>query len=438
MSYTHTIRLRLARSGLVPGGAATLRRVATYYLDPGRGTRVVAANLALAAVYMAVGRASLAAATEHRAVSSIWPAAGIAFFALVRYGVRLWPGVALGAYLVNTSNGIPTIGSLLIASGEVLEAIAGALLVRRLADFRRSLDRVRDVVALTALAGTISTLVAATIGVTTLVVTGSTSVASAESLWLVWWTGDAVGVLVMAPLLLVWTTPRRALPARRWQRTETLLSFLTVALVTDTLFAQWGMVVYAVYPLGIWLAWRFGPRGAATVVAMVTLIAALRTLSGYGPFTSFGPTANLFSLQLFLALFAVTSLLFAAAHAEARESDARLRASEARYRMLAQHLPDGCVVLYDDALRLLLVEGPAVAKAGFAKADVEGRTLDEVLRARSRDGAWRAPPGGHPREGARVRVSVPGAGVPGTRAAALRRPVGDPARDGARARHHAA
>lgn len=50
-------------------------------------------NVAVAAIYLAVGHYSLAAATEHRVVSSLWPPAGIALFALLRYGTRLWPGV---------------------------------------------------------------------------------------------------------------------------------------------------------------------------------------------------------------------------------------------------------------------------------------------------------------------------------------------------------
>lgn len=350
-------------------------------VDAAQLARYVLGNVALATVYAGVARISLAAATQHRVVSSIWPPAGIALFVLVRYGVRWWPGVAIGAYVLNATSGIPAPASTMIALGDMLEGVAGALLVRRAVALRVSLDRVRDVAALTGIAGALCTMIAATVGVATLVLSGSTSLATAGSLWLVWWTGDAVGVLVVAPFLLVWTVPEVAQPA--WQRRgiEAVASVAIAALLCDLLFARFGMFVFVVYPVGMWLAWRFGPRGAATAIALTSLIAAYRTLGGYGPFTSLGPTANLFALQLFLSLFAVKVLFIAAARAEAHEAESRLRGSETRYRMLAQHLPDGCVVLYDEDLRLLLVEGPAIAAAGFVKEEVEGRTLGEIFDA---------------------------------------------------------
>ena len=309
-------------------------------LGPGvaRVARVIFWNAVLAAAYWSVARVSLAAATEHRVVSSIWPPAGIALFALARYGLNLWPGVALGAYLLNASSGIPVLGSLLIAAGDALEAATGALLIRRVVPLRWSLVRVRDVAVLAGVAGAVSTLIGASIGVTTLVLTGSTSASTAFSLWLVWWTGDAVGVLVFAPLLFVWTTPETALTSFRWPGFEPVLSFAVTAFVTDVLFARWGMFVFAVYPLGTWLAWRYGPRGAATGAAMVTMIAAWRTLSGYGPFAALGPTAGLFGLQLFLALFAFKCLIFAAARSQSEAAQYEIEEKHEQLERLSRLL----------------------------------------------------------------------------------------------------
>ena len=359
-------------------GIGSLERV-------GEWAAFVAANIALATVYAGVARLSLAAATEHRVVSSIWPPAGIALFALLRFGPRYWPGVALGAWILNASSGVAPLAAAAIAAGDMLEAVVGAWLVRRVTGQRRALSRVRDVLALTILAGVGSTMIAATIGVGTLVISGSASTTPALSLWLEWWTGDAVGILLVAPLLLVWTTPEHAPPGIRWRWVEAALLFLMLVLLTDQLFSRSAMLVFAVYPVGMWIAWRFGPRGAATGAALVTIVATWRTLSGLGPFTTMTPTENLFALQLYLALLAIKSLLFAAARAEALYGEARLRASEGRYRGLARNLPDGCVVLYDRDLRLLLVEGPAIAAAGFIKEEVEGKRLVEIFDAAHAD-----------------------------------------------------
>lgn len=338
-------------------------------------------SVVLAGVYFGVARISLVAATEHRVVSSIWPPAGIAVFALLRYGRRYWPGIALGAFLLNVMSDIPTAASLAIALGDTLEAVVGAYLVARVMGHRRSLSHVRDVLALTLLGGGVGTMIAATIGVTALVTSGSTSMASAVSLWLVWWTGDAVGVLMVAPFLLVWTAPEQPAPAVAVRPVEAGLLFLALALVTDYVFGTATMLVFAVYPLNLIIAWRHGPRGAATAAAVVTIIASWRTLSGYGPFTTLTPTQNLFALQFFLALLAIKGLVFAAARAEAVFGERRIRASETRYRMLAHNLPEGCVVLYDRHMRLLLVEGPALAGAGFTKEAVEGKRLTDVFDA---------------------------------------------------------
>ena len=341
--------------------------------------RDLALNAAVAVSYAVVGNASLAAATEHRAISSLWMPSGIALFALVRFGPRLWPGVALASFLFNQSVGIPVACSLAIAAGDALEAVLGAHLVLRVWTTREGPRSLRDVLALAVFAGVLSTAVAATIGVGTLVLSEATTLHTAPALWLVRWTGDAVGVLVLSPLLFAWSQPEEHEPSPRSRRFEVVLAFVGLAIMTDLLFAKWGMLSFAIFPLVGWIALRLGLRGASTAVLVVTLVASLRTLAGYGPFTALSPTGNLFALQLFLVLIALMSLSFAALQHEARASAERLRKSEALYRMLAQHLPDGCVVLFDDALRLLLVEGPAVAGAGFVKKEVEGRTLDQIF-----------------------------------------------------------
>ena len=341
--------------------------------------RELALNVAIAAAYVAAGYASLSAATEHRAVSSLWLPAGISLFALLRLGPRYWPGVVVAAYILNASNGLPVVASVFMAGGETLEALLGAWLVRRAWGINRGPGSLRQVGQLVGLAGLASTMLGATIGVATLVASGATTIATAGALWLVWWTGDAVGVVVVAPLLLAWVRSAEAPLRGRWLRVEAAVTFGVLAAGTYVLFANWSMLVFAIFPLTGWIALRMGMRGATSAVAVVTLVAGWCTLAGYGPFTAMSPTANLFALQLFLMLLAAMSLLFAALQADARAAGERLRTSERRYRMLAQHLPDGCVVLFDRDVRLLLAEGPAIAGAGFAQSEIEGRTLGEIF-----------------------------------------------------------
>src|SRR3954469_4944830 len=101
----------------------------------------------LAAVYFAAAKLGLQLASAHPSITAVWPPTGIALAALVVWGYRFWPGVALGALLANATTDVPALTPLGITVGNTLEALAGAALLARF-DFRPSLERVRDVLAL--------------------------------------------------------------------------------------------------------------------------------------------------------------------------------------------------------------------------------------------------------------------------------------------------
>src|SRR3989449_2303339 len=145
---------------------------------------------AVAAVYFGAAKLGLLAAVAQKVVSSAWPPTGVALATLLLFGVRFWPGIALGAFLLNWTSGVPAAG---IAAGNTLEAVTAVLLLRRVADFRPSLAGLRDVFALVTLAALVSPLVSATIGVLSLWASGMIERAAAGHLWFVWWSGDAMG-----------------------------------------------------------------------------------------------------------------------------------------------------------------------------------------------------------------------------------------------------
>jgi signal transduction histidine kinase len=303
-----------------------------------RIARDVLLMIAIAIIYTAVAKISLAAAAAHHVVSSIWPPAGIAVFVLVRFGLRFWPAIAVGAFALNYSNGITPTGALLIAVGNSLEALVAAHWLTHVAKINRALDRVRDVLALVGFAGIVSTMIAATVGVLSLVLTGAAQPDAATHLWLVWWTGDAVGVIVVTPLLLTWTEPESDAPHTRMRGLEQLLTFVALAVACDLLFRRWGGFFYLVFPITTWIALRFGRRGAATASAIVLVIATGYTIQALGPFVQYSALGNLFALQLFLAVLAAKSMLFAASRAETQNGNARLLESESRYQHLSRQL----------------------------------------------------------------------------------------------------
>src|SRR5205809_5144256 len=106
-----------------------------------RGPRVVAAIVALSAVYFAAGKLGLSLALVNTSTTAVWPPTGIALAALLLMGRRVWPGIAIGAFLVNVTTTADVPSSFGIAIGNTLEAIIGAHLVNAFANGSRAFER---------------------------------------------------------------------------------------------------------------------------------------------------------------------------------------------------------------------------------------------------------------------------------------------------------
>ncbi len=336
-----------------------------------------AAVALLAALYFAAAKLGLLAAVAQAVVSSAWPPAGLALAALVLLGIRYWPGIAIGAFLLNASSGVPPAGAALIGVGNTLEAVVGTLLLQRVVRFRPSLERLQDVAGLVLLAAAVSPAVSATIGVASLWWSGAISSASYGALWFVWWSGDAMGVLVFGSLLLTWAaTPRlRESPGRT---VEALVLVLLLVVLTDALFRLPFNYVYAIFPVVCWAALRFGPRGAATATTLVTSLAIWSTLHGRGPFVASTPTENLALLQTFVGLLAVTALVLAALVTERTTAEQALSASATHDRVLFDSNPNPLFVYDLDTLGLLAVNEAAVRQYGYTREELLTMTVEDM------------------------------------------------------------
>lgn len=182
--------------------------------------------LVTAIAYGVTGRLGLLLAIPPGYATAIWPPSGIALAALLVGGVRVWPGVVLGSVLVNiwTAFDTSSAGAMLlsvaralgIGGGAAVQAVVGALLVQRYVGFPHPLDREKAVGLFLLLGGPVSCLISATIGITTLFLSDMIPWAMVFVSWWTWWVGDTIGVLIVTPLVCIWTAePRRVWRQRR-------------------------------------------------------------------------------------------------------------------------------------------------------------------------------------------------------------------------------
>ena len=147
--------------------------------------------------------------------------------------------------------------------------------------------------------------------------------------------GDALGDLVVAPVVLTWRSfggltlsARRILEGLALVVTAVALScfvFLLGPPLDPTPFRQ----AHILFPVLIWAAVRFGPRGGTATILLVSVFAIWGSLVGHGPFVGDTPDLSLLKLQIFMAVASITALVLAAASTE------RVEALKAEQELLA-------------------------------------------------------------------------------------------------------
>jgi two-component system, NarL family, sensor histidine kinase FusK len=298
--------------------------------------------LILAVIYVGVARLGLLLSFVLGNNALVWPPTGIALAALLLFGSHLWPGIALGAFLASASTGIPLAVACGVSAGNTLEALFAVFLLRRVVRFQNALERLQDVFGLVGLAAGLSTMVSATIDVTSFCLGGVASWDAYGLLWRVWWLGGAMSNLVVAPLLLTWSS-RFRVKRRLWRIAETGALLVSLVLVCLLVFGGWSRVAlihapldYAVFPFIIWAALRFSQREAMTATFVVSAIALWGTAHGFGPFVRGTVPERLSLLYAFMSVTATTALVLAAIVTARKQMEQALRAArddlEARVR----------------------------------------------------------------------------------------------------------
>jgi integral membrane sensor domain MASE1 len=285
---------------------------------------VAARILGVAVAYFLAAEIGLELALVRGQVTPLWPPTGIALACLLLFGMRCWPGVTIGAFAANVLVGPTLPAVVLISLGNTIAPVVACLLLAR-AGFRNDLRRLRDALALVFIAALGGMLISSTIGTGTLIAAGAVPPGDFWATWSVWWTGDAMGVLVVAPVLLVaWTRHwhwRVPLP-RVLEGLALMAGVLAVMLLVTRLPFT---MLFPVFPLLIWAALRFQHAGVAPCNLVVSVTVVLAAAAGQGPFSGLDLLPTMITLQVFNGAATLTALLLAAIISE---RDAAERALE--------------------------------------------------------------------------------------------------------------
>jgi integral membrane sensor domain MASE1 len=270
----------------------------------------------LAALYFVAAKLSLPIAIPPGYATAVWPPSGIALAAVLVLGIRVAPGIWIGAALAKLTVETSPFAAVFIAAGNTLEALAGAALIGRWLGTPYPLERAEHVIGFVAIAALIGS-VAATIALIPLAIGHVMSSADVLSNWLTWWQGDVTGIIVVTPLILSWGCRRCA----AWPPGRLLEVACFGVLLLAITFAVFGKGAadialhphtFVILPFIVWAALRFGQREVTTTIAVVCAIAVWFTVERLGPFALAPLNESVLLLLAFVSVVAIMGLLLSA------------------------------------------------------------------------------------------------------------------------------
>jgi two-component sensor histidine kinase len=284
---------------------------------------------ALGLAYLLLAKLGLAVASLHPSASPIWPPSGLALASCLLWGNRVWPAIASGAFLANaiTFGSIAT--SMAIAIGNTLEGVVTASLVSRWCTRDEPFATPARVVVYSGVTFAPGTIISATVGVGSLVLTGYADPSKFGDIWFTWWLGDVGGQLVVAPIIVLWANAnifafgRRELFKMAWLMAATIAVGLVAFSPLMERTPRRGVFAFlAIVPL-LWAALRYSQRDTATVAFVLSSFAIWGTLANNGLFVGTTLNYGFLLLLMFVISTAVPSLVLSADVSVRRQAQMR-------------------------------------------------------------------------------------------------------------------
>ncbi|MCB5184851.1 EAL domain-containing protein [Methylobacillus gramineus] len=305
--------------------------------------------------YFALAQSAIQFGVPETIATFIWPPAGFALATLIIGGNRLLPGLLIGALFAEFSVGLPLIVAVTIAIGNIASAWLANYLLKHVMQFDPAMTRLRDLLAVMCLSALFSPVLGATVALSSLFLADMVHAAALFDVWLQWWMGDALSIILFTPAILAcfYYEPIQ------WSRakiTEAII-FLVILVVIGA-FAFTGVWLdsllaleakaFLVFPLVIWAALSFHQRGAA-IASLFISITALWVVAGYqGYFSMQMANTDLLNYWLFVLVTVSTGVGLSGLNVGRLRVDTRLKNQLGLYNALINAQSDageGVVVI---------------------------------------------------------------------------------------------
>jgi PAS domain S-box-containing protein len=333
--------------------------------------------IVLAVLYAGLGHLVLRAAQVDGNYTSFWPSAGVAIAMLYLYGLNLWPGVFLGTLAVHLTLKTELESHLLVAVGNTLEAVLGAWLLRRSSFFSPKIGKLRDAVQIIVYAAILAGLCSTVFGVWSMVLSHTVSWENSLAPFLIWWTGNVTGILVVTPTILAWANPRtpsftfiRKIECGAVFILGAVVGMLTFCLPTESPYFL--PAPFLMFLFITWVALRFSQRTATMFILVLACITIWGTMHGSGAFSRRPLSlywAETQRAQLYIAVCATISMMVSATTTNLYQRSRRLENSERRYRQLFDSGPDPLWIYSPETQRILAVNECAIARVGYTREE---------------------------------------------------------------------
>ena len=262
-------------------------------------------------------------------VTAIWAPSGISLAILLLFGYGMWPVIFLGSFVINfwyassPIAGISTFfSSIEIGIGSTLAIVLSMYLIQTYSSYQKIATATFDTVIFL-LVGFFCPVIAALIGGTALMMAKLIPSQDFFQVCFTWWIGDVIGIILVAPFILVWfQTQWHDLKAS--QLLTLFIHIVAISSITLAISRYELPVEYLLIPCIVFTCFRTGSTGTVSITLLIAVITIWETIHGYGFFIGEPRDEALLLLQTFIGSIVIIGLILCAVLEERKKQAVKL------------------------------------------------------------------------------------------------------------------